>query len=384
MVISTAPFEPRERLRIMTRALQELHRTLLEYQRREYEKHFGRIGSDFYVLQLAAEDAEFAWLRALSNEMIRIDTAIGGKEAITAADLRLAGERVRYLLTPDASGNSFQSHYDRAMQTNPDIIMAHAQAMRSLPIARETRVFRSDPATDIRTYDAAPGFEAHVHHPGEMLPGHGDHGYRALAVIAECFLAPGTVIPMHRHANEDVLSLVPHGELRKKDAAGNTYVLDSRTFMLMNAGSGLEHAEETPENAAPMRMLQVYARPASLQGEPDIHTVEMPDLTPNQWRTLAGPVGEDAPAHVRNNLWIMDALIGVGEKIALPRRDGWDTVFFVFHGEVMIDDVPFFTSRSGLLPSPGEVTMRAVSRSRVVAFLVDPAAKVTRAGTFGQ
>lgn len=384
MVITTAPFEPRERLRIMTRALQELHRTLLQYQRREYEKHFGRIGSDFYVLQLAAEDAEFAWLRALSNEMIRIDTAISGKDMVTAADLRLAGDRVRFLLTPDASGNSFQSHYDRAMQTNPDIIMAHAQAMRSLPMARDIQVFRSDPATDIRAYDAAPGFEARFHHPGEMLPGHGDHGYRALAVIAECFMAPGTVIPMHRHANEDVLTWVPHGELRNEDASGTSYVADARHVLLMNAGSGLEHSEATRETDAPMRMLQIFARPASLQGEPGMQSVTMPELMPNQWRTLAGPVGEDAPAHVGNNLWVMDALIGVGETVALPRRDGWDTLFFVFDGEVVIDDVPFFASRSGLLPSPGDVTMRAASRSRVVAILVDPAAKVTRAGTIGR
>jgi redox-sensitive bicupin YhaK (pirin superfamily) len=384
MVIQSTQYDPRERLRLISRALQDLHRVLLEYQRRQYEKHFGRIGSDFYLLQLAAEDAEFAWLRTLSGEMMRIDTAISGDEDITEADLRLAGTRIRHLILPSESPKSFQSHYDRAMQTMPEVIMAHAGVMRSLPPASEVRLFRSDPPTDIRTCESAPGFEVRMHHPGEMVPGHGDHGYGPLAVIGESFMAPGTVIPMHRHANEEIISCVPEGVMRHDDGEGNTLVTDAGHLMVMNAGEGFDHAETTLEDDPPLRMLQIFVRPSALQLEPDIQHVSLPESQPGQWRNLTGLENEDYPAYVRNRVAMFDVVLNEGDIIELPQRDGWDTFVFVFDGLVEIDSIPFGISQAGLVLSPENVSLTARSNASLVSFAIDPAAKVTRAGTIGR
>lgn len=383
MSASAAGTDPRERLRVTSRALQELHRTLLDYQRRDYEKSFGRIGSDFYVLKLAADDPQFAWLRALSAEMMRIDIALSDGDVDDGA-LQLTGTRLRQLLAPNVNGTSFQARYDEAMQANPSIIMAHAAVMRSLPPARATRLFRSQPPTDVRTDDAVPGFEVRLHRPGELVPGHGDHGYRALAAAAEVILQPGTIIPMHAQANEEVISWVPDGVMIHEDAAGNAYPVDPGHLAVMNAGSGIRHAERVAADAPAVRMIQFFVRPAALRLEPAFQYGPVAQEASGQWRELVGPEGEGAPFYVRNSVAMSDITLAPGQETLLPRRDGWDTWFFVYDGEVEVDGVAFSASESGLVSQPGNVPLRAVSAARMAAFVIDPRAKVTRAGTTGR
>jgi quercetin 2,3-dioxygenase len=379
---SSTASEPRERLRTVSRALQAIHRALLEYQRRDYERSFGRIGSDFYVLKLAADDPQFAWLRSLSAEMMRIDVALTG--AVDDEDLRLIGTRLRHLLAPNADGPPFQSRYDMAMQANPEIIMAHAAVMRSLAPARRVTLFRGMPPSDIRTDDEAPGVEFRFHSPGELVPGHGDHGYRALAAIGEVIMPAGSIVPMHTQSNEDVLSWVPDGVIVFKDASGATSPVDRDHLAVMNTGSGFEHAERAPDSGGTVRMIQVFVRPSAVGLEPAFQHDALPASVPGEWRVLAGPEDSDAPFHVRNNVHISDLVLPEGERVLLPRREGWDTYVLVYDGEVDIDGVTFGPGESGLVPGAGELAVVASSAARLLAIVIDPAAKITRAGTIGR
>jgi quercetin 2,3-dioxygenase len=384
MAIQSARYEPRERLRLIAGALQDLHRRLLEYQRRDYERSFGRIGSDFYLLQLAAEDPAFAWLRVLSKEMMRVDDAISGKTPVTDADLRLVGTRIRHLVLPADTPNSFQSHYDRAMQTMPDVVMAHAGVMRSLPPVNDVRLFRSEPAADIRSDDAFPGVETAFHRPGEMVPGQGDHGYAALAAIAEMSVPGGSEIASRRHANEEVLSWVPKGSMQVGMSAGDRHVVDSERMLVVNAGTGVEVSGRSLAGDQPLRMLQVYVRPAQLQLPPGVQHGPLPGISAGTWRLLAGPEGSDAPFLLHNAIEVMALILATGDEVGLPAKEGRDMVFFVVDGELDVDGVPFVESQSGIVLSPGDITLQARSAAHVLAFLIDPTAKVTRAGTIAR
>lgn len=365
----------REQVRAISRTLQDLHRTLLDYQRRDYEKHFGRIGSDFYVLQLAAEDPQFAWLRALSTEMMRIDQVASGKEPLSSDDLLLTGTRVRYLLSPDADGNSFQSHYDRAMQTNPDIIMAHAAAMRSLPSAREHVLFRGDSTNGGQDTDP----EARkTWQPGTLLPGHGDHGYRALSSVTTQVLEPGSSRLSINAANELALILALDGAVRFEGPAGSMDLDPSRPLVLV-AGTGLDYHLVTAD-AAPATLLQAWIRPSSLGGEPAVHAMTIPPVDAGSWRSIAGPEEEATPSHHLNSVAVSDIRIPAGSSVILPTRDTWDTFFLVLEGHVEIDGISFAADACGLALQPQQIQVTALQPGRLVAFVVDPRAKITRAG----
>lgn len=369
---------PRERLRAIAKALQELHRALLEFQRREYEKSFGRIGSDFYVLKLAADDPQFAWLRALSAEMMRIDIALSGD--VAEDDQRLVGTRLRYLLSPNAEGTPFQARYDEAMQSSPSIIMAHAVVMRSLPPARGVTLLRSDPPVPME--DNGTGVETRVHRPGELVPGLGDRGYRSVAAVVEMRLPIDADTSPHRYANEDIVLWTTDGAVEHTDADGSSFRMDRDHLAVINAGKGAEHADRAEDGDA--RLVQIVVRPREIHAEPAFQHGALPASRAGEWRQLVGLEEDQASFTVRNAVEVYDAALAAGMETDLPRRDGWDTYVFVAQGAVEIDGVPVEASMGALLLQPGQAPLTATQDALIAAVVIDPATKVTRAGSIGR
>lgn len=183
----TTPTSNRSTLRAIRTALQHLHKALLDSERLEYERSFGRIQSDFYLLTLAAEDPQFAWLRALTDVMLEIDMRLSGETHVSPKDVRLTGDQVRALLIADDVPTPFQTRYQRSMQEHPDVVMAHSGVIRSLPPGSRIPLLKGGSHTDVQHYG---DLRVHMHHPSELVPGHGDHGYGPLATVADSFMPP--------------------------------------------------------------------------------------------------------------------------------------------------------------------------------------------------
>ncbi len=77
-------------------------------------------------MQLVLGDAWFAWLRPLSQLMVRFDelTEEGGESARTEIVELLTSART--LLTPTEEGDGFGRQYHDALQRDPDVVLAHA------------------------------------------------------------------------------------------------------------------------------------------------------------------------------------------------------------------------------------------------------------------
>lgn len=368
-------------LRAIRSALLPLHRTLLDAERHEYERSFGRIGSDFYLLQLAAEDPQFAWLRALTGVMVEIDLLLSGPEAVSTTDVRLTATRVRSLLVGSERMTPFQHRYQRILQKDPAVIMAHSAVVRSLPPAARIQIFQSGPISNLQQYG---DLRVHMHHPGELVPGHADHGYGPLAVVAESFISPGAVVPMHVHRNEEIVSWVPEGAMRHDDLMRGKLVTDPDHLLVMNAGKGFSHSEHTLGSDAPLRMLQIFVRPSAVGQEPRLQHGKLTDPQANTWRLLVGPEGGDAPFHVRNEVRIEDIRIDPGARVRLPQQPGSDTWLFVFSGEVELDGVELSPSAHALVQSSVPVVIETRESAVLIAVLINPQARVTRAGTISR
>ncbi|WP_311171370.1 pirin family protein [Halobellus ordinarius] len=240
------------------------------------------------------------------------------------------------------------------------------------------------PRTDVSQNQGE--FRIHFNFPGRALPGHEDHGYGPLATVVESFMDPGTLIRMHQHRNEEIVSWVPEGVMRHDDRQGNELVTDPEHLLVMNAGSGFWHAEETLADDPPLRMLQIFVRPHSLDLDPGIQHEQLPDVAPNEWRHLFGPAGSDAPLSVRNAVHCHDCRLNGGATVTLPTRSGWDTYLYVFDGAVTIGDeaAEVGYTESALVTGDGEVPVTAREDSILVAFAIDPDAPITRQGTIGR
>ncbi|MDR4466085.1 MAG: hypothetical protein MRJ66_17665 [Nitrospira sp.] len=121
----------------LSRALLRLHKALLDDERVAYERVHGRIPSNGAFLQLALNDAWFAWLRPLSQLMAKLDELSEEDEPSTRGKCAEVLASVRALLTPTEVGEGFGWQYHDALQRSPDVVLAHA-AVRALLVQRAT------------------------------------------------------------------------------------------------------------------------------------------------------------------------------------------------------------------------------------------------------
>jgi len=227
-------------------------------------------------------------------------------------------------------------------------------------------------------------FRTHFNFPGRGVPNHDDHGYGPLSTVVESFLDPGTLIRMHQHRNEEIISWVPAGVMRHEDRQNNSLVTDSEHLMIMGAGRGFWHSEETLADDPPLRMLQIFVRPHSLELEPTIQHEPIPDSTPNAWRFLFGPEGTAAPLSVRNEVELHDCWVETGETVVVPTKDGWDTYLYVFDGAVDLAGQVLGYTESAVLAGEAKASVTAREDSILVAFTLNPDAPITRQGTIGR
>ena len=254
--------------------------------------------------------------------------------------------------------------------------------MDESPSAQTESHIYTAPRTDVSQDQGT--FRIHFNFPGRVVPDHDDHGYGPLATVVESFMDPGTHIRMHQHRNEEIISWVPEGLMRHDDRQGNKLVTDSDHLMVMNAGCGFWHAEETLADDPPLRMLQIFVRPHSLNLEPGVQHEPIPDPIAGEWRHLFGPKGTDAPLFVRNDVELHDCRLAVGETVTLPSRSGWHTYLYVFDGAIDVGDEAVGYTESALVANDTDMPVTATEDSTIVAFTINPDAPVTRQGTIGR
>ena len=127
------PDGTRQRLTDLRNELLQLHKTLLDSETASYDRDIARIRSRGQLLELVLHDPWFAWLHELSELVVLIDEAMDAKEpAVTPADAERFLAQARALVAPAENGGEFRRHYLEALQRDPNVVMAHAQAVKLL------------------------------------------------------------------------------------------------------------------------------------------------------------------------------------------------------------------------------------------------------------
>jgi hypothetical protein len=122
--------DARDRLNDLRNGLLQLHTTLLASQRSTYERDVERITSTGQYFNLAMNDPWFAWLRELSQFVVKLDALLDEKEPDAAPDADQLIGQARELISPSENGAPFARRYYEAMQRDPGVILAHRDMMR--------------------------------------------------------------------------------------------------------------------------------------------------------------------------------------------------------------------------------------------------------------
>jgi len=116
----------------LRKALLTLHKVLIDSERVTFEKTMGEIQSPNHFLQLLTSDPWFTWLQPLSSLIVSMDELLDQKEPLTIGELDALISQSGRLLVPVEHGDGFSGHYFEALQRDPHVVLAHAEAVRSL------------------------------------------------------------------------------------------------------------------------------------------------------------------------------------------------------------------------------------------------------------
>jgi hypothetical protein len=122
-----------DQLRRLREPLLHLHKTLMDFERSNYERVNGKVTPP-QLLNLLLQDQQFAWLHVISELVVRIDELLDSKEPIKEEDAESIVREARKLLTPVEISEDFGRKYQYALQQDPNVVMAHQEVRESLKL----------------------------------------------------------------------------------------------------------------------------------------------------------------------------------------------------------------------------------------------------------
>ncbi len=201
-----------------------------------------------------------------------------------------------------------------------------------------------------------------------------DYAFGPLQSFDHAIIRKGTLIKMHEHKNDEIISYLVKGEFVHEDSHGSYETIRENRYMLMSAGESFFHQEGTPHMDA--EMLQIFVRPREVDLPPEVHFAQ---YEPQQgFRLIAAP--SDAPLLIRQNVHIYDLHGKAGESYAIPAYEDYATCIYVFDGAIRVN-AEILTKRDGATGNDlTELTF--TEDGLVLAFLVDLEASMTKEGPF--
>lgn len=101
--------------------------------------------------------------------------------------------------------------------------------------------------------------------------------FRALRVINEDWIAPGTGFGTHPHNDMEILTYPVSGSLAHRDSLGNGSVIRPGEIQRMSAGTGVLHSEHNASDADPVHLLQIWIFPEGRNLAPGYEQSALPE-----------------------------------------------------------------------------------------------------------
>lgn len=227
------------------------------------------------------------------------------------------------------------------------------------------------------------GFGIDILYPGRIFPNLKDSGIAGIGRIDQARITPGTIIPMHPHRDDEILTYLRSGEVEHLDSEETTAIISPKKLMMMNAGSRLYHEEKVLEQGGTLEGLQIFIRPEVQGLEPMVQFCDLTDqYSINDWRKLAGK-DQNYPLKIRSATCIEDLRLTQNSSIALPDIFAEDTValFYVFNGTVAVNSTILERGESILIENE-QPNFKAIRTSDVLLFITNKTAPYYTKGMY--
>lgn len=220
------------------------------------------------------------------------------------------------------------------------------------------------------------GFGIEILYPGLIRPELYDSGFSTIGRIDHARITPGTLIPMHPHKDDEILTYLRSGRVKHLDSEGYTDIISNQRLMMMNAGANFFHQEKVLQEGGTLEGLQIFLRPETADLAPWVQFSDLQDTySVNRWRKVAGK-GTDYPLQTRSDTWLMDLRLENGQQIVLPQApsESCAFLFYVFDGKISVNETISLGTGESMLIELEDPTFRAIKTSDVVLFITNTSA----------
>lgn len=221
-------------------------------------------------------------------------------------------------------------------------------------------------------------------YPGLAVAQH-ETGIGSIGRIDHAVFHGNTIIRMHPHINDEILSYFRTGNAEHSDSEGFVKTIGGNTLMLMKAGKLFYHEEKIIGEPTPLEGLQIFIRPGKKDLTPQVVFHEFETYhSEHNWRNLASPF-ENTPFQFSSQTWIYDRLLTKDECAGLPelQKENLTCLLYVFKGNVLINSAMKLEKMESLIIKDENISIEAADTdAELVLFITDEAAEIYAEGMF--
>jgi quercetin 2,3-dioxygenase len=194
-------------------------------------------------------------------------------------------------------------------------------------------------------------------------------GFRALRVINDDRVAPGTGFGMHPHRDMEILTWVLAGALEHRDNLGNGSVIEPGQLQRMSAGTGILHSEYNPSESDPVHLLQIWILPEHRGLMPGYEQRTFPAADRRgRLQLLAARDGRDGAVTVHQDVELYAADLAAGDSVTHPLEPGRSAWVQVTRGTARVNGQVLRAGDGAAVRDEREVRLAADGEASLLLF----------------
>ncbi len=194
-------------------------------------------------------------------------------------------------------------------------------------------------------------------------------GFRSLRVINDDVVAAGAGFGTHPHDNMEIVTYVLEGALEHKDSLGTGSVLRPGDVQRMSAGTGVTHSEFNHSADEPLRLLQIWIRPAERGIAPGYEEKTFTEADKRgRLRLIVAPDGREGSLRIHQDVAVYASILEAGESVThalAPGRHAWVQVA---SGSVTLGGVRLGQGDGAAVSDEAELVFAATVRAEFLVF----------------
>jgi quercetin 2,3-dioxygenase len=194
-------------------------------------------------------------------------------------------------------------------------------------------------------------------------------GFRALRVINEDRVQPGSGFGTHPHRDMEILSYVLEGGLAHKDSMGTGSTIRPGDVQRMSAGTGVTHSEANASATEPVHFLQIWLLPEKKGIAPGYEQKHFSaDSRKGRLQLVASPDGRQGSLTVNQDVAVYSGLLGANEQADVELAKGRHAWVQVARGSVKLNGETLRPGDGAAVSAETALHLEGVTDAEVLVF----------------